>query len=38
MIMNIPTEHKNNLIYLLQFLVYSKRPLIVTKAKEVIAT
>ncbi|KAL4756031.1 uncharacterized protein BDW70DRAFT_166850 [Aspergillus foveolatus] len=38
MVANIPTEMKNDAIRLLQFLVYSKRPLKLAEAKEVIAT
>ncbi|CAG8263195.1 unnamed protein product [Penicillium salamii] len=38
MIESIPTELKNDAIRLLQFLVYSKRPLKLAEAKEVIAT
>ncbi|CAI7573575.1 unnamed protein product, partial [Penicillium glandicola] len=38
MIASIPTELKNDAIRLLQFLVYSKRPLKLAEAKEIIAT
>ncbi|KAJ5423296.1 NACHT nucleoside triphosphatase [Penicillium cf. griseofulvum] len=37
-ILAIPTELKDNAIRLLQFLVYSKRPLKLTEAREIIAT
>ncbi|KAL4941946.1 hypothetical protein BDV06DRAFT_212241 [Aspergillus oleicola] len=38
MIENIPMELRNDAIRLLQFLVHSKRPLMLAEAKEVIAT
>jgi ankyrin repeat protein len=38
MMESIPTEHQNDAIRLLQFLVHSKRPLKLAEAKEVIAT
>lgn len=37
-IISIPAELKNDVIRLLQFLVYSKRPLKLAEAKEVIVT
>ncbi|KAF4461456.1 hypothetical protein FALBO_11750 [Fusarium albosuccineum] len=38
MLQDIPPEYKSNAIRLLQFLVYTKRPLTVSEAIEVIAT
>ncbi|KAI7761735.1 hypothetical protein LZL87_013585 [Fusarium oxysporum] len=38
MLQNIPSEYKSSAIRLLQFLVYSKRPLMLAEAIEVIAT
>ncbi|KAH7218857.1 hypothetical protein DER44DRAFT_739024 [Fusarium oxysporum] len=38
MLQNIPSEYKSNAIRLLQFLVYTKRPLTLAEAIEVIAT
>jgi hypothetical protein len=37
-IKSILRKHKNNIIYLLQFLVHSKRLLTLAEAREVIAT
>ncbi|KAH7186553.1 hypothetical protein BKA60DRAFT_503444 [Fusarium oxysporum] len=38
MLQNIPSEYKSSAIRLLQFLVYTKRPLVLAEAIEVIAT